>query len=206
MVDCLTNPLSSSGEISLPTVNGKEVKPMFIDQNLYIPAGSTLFEAITLKSSSMLDNETKLLLKTKIIKLFKQLTIDASSAVGDETTGLTSELDNPSFNTNNLSGGQKKKIGIIKLILTKPEIAIMDEVFVGLDKTSLITAQKLIKEYLPTITLIIVDHHAEDNNYNNFYDREINFTINSQDIHGIPSIEFSEKDVSILGLDFKEDF
>lgn len=184
---CLINPLNSSGEISLPIINGKEVKPMFIDQNLYIPATATLFEAITLKSSSMIDAQTKLTLKAQIIELFKELTIDASAAVGDETQGLISELDNASFDTSNLSGGQKKKVGIIKAILAKPEILIMDEVFVGLDQKSLIIAQKLINKYLPHTTLIIVDHTAANNNYDNFYNAEIHFTKDSQDMHEIDS-------------------
>lgn len=75
----------------------------------------------------------------------------------------------------------------------------MDEVFVGLDKKSLITAQKLINKYLPNTTLIIVDHTAGNNNYDNFYNKEIHFTSDRQEMLEVASKDSSE--VSMLGLD-----
>mgnify|MGYP003434300525 CR=1 FL=1 len=134
LMECLTKPHSSSGKISLPKINDQEPKIMFIDQNLYIPAKATLFEAITLRSATSINNEEKKSLDFTIIELFKELEMDYFAAKGLRNKGLTSLLNDPNFDTNNLSGGQKKKIGIIKAIICKPDILIADEVFVGLDK------------------------------------------------------------------------
>jgi hypothetical protein len=51
----------------------------------------------------------------------------------------------------------------------------MDETFVGLDKGSLYNIEKVIDRYLPNTTILAVDHHADDNNYDGFYDFDAHF-------------------------------
>jgi ABC-type Mn2+/Zn2+ transport system ATPase subunit len=75
-----------------------------------------------------------------------------------------------------LSGGQAKKIAIIQAIVNKADIYILDETFTGLDKESLMNVQFILKSMIENATFLIVDHHAQDNNYNNFYDSEVHFT------------------------------
>jgi ABC-type lipoprotein export system ATPase subunit len=167
MQNCLSYPLKSTGNFSFPT----NAKSMFIDQNLFIPATATLFQAITMQ---LAEDRVKLEregLKSKIIQLFKQLKIDVFASEGREDGGIIAALDDPLFNSDNLSGGQKKKIGIVKAIITEPQILFADEIFVGLDPISLFIAQSLLKQYLPPRTkTIVVDHYAANNNYEGFYD------------------------------------
>ena len=173
---CLVSPFSSSGTISLPMFGNEKIVPMFIDQNLYIPATATLLEAIILKPTKNLEEHKKNELKAKIIQLFKEFAIDKFAAEGREDAGLIASLDDPKFNADKLSGGQKKKIGIIKAIIEQPKILFADEIFVGLDKYSLYKAQQLLKKYLPDTQIVIVDHYAENNNYESFYDQCIKFS------------------------------
>ncbi|EER21824.1 MULTISPECIES: ATP-binding cassette domain-containing protein [spotted fever group] len=59
------------------------------------------------------------------------------------------------------SGGQKKKIGIIKAIISNPKILILDEVFANLDKTSIENVQQALKEFLPETLMLVVHHNGK---------------------------------------------
>jgi ABC-type nitrate/sulfonate/bicarbonate transport system ATPase subunit len=190
LIKCLTDPFSSSGVISLPGRDNNQAKTMLIDQKLYIPAKATLFEAITLKSSKMIDADTKLSLEKDIISLLNQL-----MGKEDGARNWESEINNPAFDANTLSGGECKKIGVIKAILAKPEILIMDEVFVGLDAISLDIIQRLITKELPDTIILVVDHKALDNNKNHFYNAEIHFEPGSD----FEIISFDPESASLIG-------
>lgn len=166
--------LSSTGEISISTTNTSvEPNVMFIDQKLYLPKEATLLEiAYYPNILNLLNKEQVLELRNKVTSLFKKLEIDGFINEPNNESGLIARLDSKEFK---LSGGQTKKIAIIQAILSNPNILIIDETFTGLDKASLIQVQKAINEYLPNATILSVDHHAEDNNYNGFYDLEIHF-------------------------------
>jgi len=93
---------------------------------------------------------------------------------------------------NFLSGGAKKKLFIVSSIIKKPDILMMDEVFNGLDQNSIIKAQQMLKRYLPDTLIIIVDHHAPDNNYGSFYDYEVCFLNKNLVLKEIPPKNISE--------------
>ena len=80
-----------------------------------------------------------------------------------------------------LSGGQKKKIEIVRTILRNPDITLLDEVFNGLDPDSVQTVQKMLKTYLPDSLFLIIDHNLEQNNYAGFYN--FNLHLESQKLH-----------------------
>ncbi|MCH9633619.1 MAG: hypothetical protein S4CHLAM7_03500 [Chlamydiae bacterium] len=101
----------------------------------------------------------------------------------DNESTLAAKLDSEEVQ---LSGGQCKKIGIIQAILAQPDLLIMDETFTGLDQNSLIKCQKALKKYLPNCLFLVVDHHIEDNNFDQFYDFEVNFA------NGLPSKKIPE--------------
>lgn len=167
--------LKSSGEIIFPEgVENSKPKVMFLDQELYLPKDSTLLEAIYFpKIFDHLSSEKQDHLKEQILSFFKELEIDNFIEQSDEKAeGLASKLDQTQYK---LSGGQRKKIGIIQAILSQPEILIMDEIFTGLDPNSLIKCQLFLKKYLPQALILSVDHHAADNNYNGFYDAEMHY-------------------------------
>lgn len=60
------------------------------------------------------------------------------------------------------SGGEKKKLEMLQLLLLKPKLAILDETDSGLDVDALGVVSKGIKQYLETCdgTLIIITHNT----------------------------------------------
>lgn len=170
----IAKPLSSSGEISIAQHNDTAPKIMFIDQKLYLPHDTTLLESVCFpKTLTLISDQERAELRKKVVSLFKELEIDEFVNNPElYESSLASKLESTEFK---LSGGQEKKIAIIQVILNNPDILIMDETFTGLDKKSLIKVQQVIEKYMPNILILSVDHHAEDNNYNDFYDLEVNF-------------------------------
>ena len=63
-----------------------------------------------------------------------------------------------------LSGGQKKKLQLLLMILANPDILLLDEPFAGLDRQSITKISKLLKnEFLrQDKTLIMISHQSED--------------------------------------------
>ncbi len=179
----LSSPLSSDGSISYPDIiNQNKAKLMFIDQNSYMPLDSTLLELACFPN--LLNKEQLTEMKSKVISLFKELEIDEFINDPNNNEGLLSRLDSKDFK---LSGGQAKKILVIQAILNQPTILIADEITNGLDKISLIKVQNALSKYLPNTMIVFVDHHAEDNNYDNFYDYEVNFSGGGTSIRNIAS-------------------
>lgn len=166
--------LSSEGEISMYSKDGQQAQVMFLDQNLYLPTESTLLESICFpKVLAELPKEEALEFKQKVLSLFDELEMEPFIEAETAESTLVSNLESQNFS---LSGGQKKKIGIIQAILGSPDVLIMDETFTGLDPNSLIKCQTALNNYLPDTLILSVDHHAEDNNYNGFYDSSVNFS------------------------------
>lgn len=73
-------------------------------------------------------------------------------------------------NGENLSGGQKQKVGLARAILSNPEILLLDEATSSLDKES----EKKVFEYLNSIkkNMIIISIFHEDS-FMEFVDRFI---------------------------------
>ena len=63
-----------------------------------------------------------------------------------------------------LSGGEKQRVALIRAIMSKPRILILDEPFSALDEVNKSAAQKIIADYLAVhkITTLITSHQAED--------------------------------------------
>ncbi len=166
--------LTSEGEISMYSKGDQQAQVMFLDQNLYLPPESTLLESICFpKVLAELSKDEALEFKQKVLSLFDELEMEPFVEAESTESTLVSNLDSQNFT---LSGGQKKKIGIIQAILASPDVLIMDETFTGLDPNSLIKCQTALNHYLPDTLILSVDHHAEDNNYNGFYDSSVNFS------------------------------
>lgn len=62
-----------------------------------------------------------------------------------------------------LSGGQKKKLQLLLMILASPDVLLLDEPFAGLDHQSIIKISNLFQNYFLTSqkTLLIISHQIE---------------------------------------------
>ena len=63
--------------------------------------------------------------------------------------------------TSNLSNGQKQRISIIRELLSKPEILVLDEITSSVDKDSLINILKILKSLKKHTTIFIITHQME---------------------------------------------
>jgi len=167
--------LQSSGQISLPMIDGHKPQIMFFNQKLYLPKGAPLLETVYFPGQlDKLDENERSDLINRIADLMRELEIDEFTHDPSNSKGLLGKFNSTDFQ---LSGGQEKKLAVIQAILNKghSDIYFFDESFTGLDPKSTVLVQKALKTYLQNATLIVVDHHAADNNYHSFYDFEVNF-------------------------------
>ena len=148
------NGIYGKGGIIYPKINNKYPKIVMLSQQDYFPPNYSLKEILFYpdKFSGDLEASTRLI----------------------EEMGLTLDLDSKKNWYMRLSGGEKKKVLIISAILKKPDILILDEVFNGLDTDSIKLARQMLRKYLPSSLIFVVDHHAREDN-NNFYDKEVHF-------------------------------
>lgn len=189
--------LSSNGTISLPQVDGQQASIMFFNQKLYLPKGATLLETIYFPASlDDLTPDALVKVKDRIIELLKEIEIDEFINDPTNTQGVIARLNSKEFK---LSGGQEKKIAIIQAILSPAHIYIFDETFTGLDKKSIILVQDMLNKYLPNLSMLIVDHHAGENNFNSFYDLEVRFAdgaVTMQEIAAISPDSLATRETS----------
>ncbi|MDF2965987.1 MAG: transporter, ATP-binding protein [Rickettsiaceae bacterium] len=185
----LSKPLESNGAFSYPLIDGRPAKVVFIDQHSYFPPDSTLLEAIYFpKILKNLEEVEKNDFIKRVIDLFKELNIDQFINEPNNEKGMISNLENKDFDLYSLSGGQRKKVGIVQAIFEQAEILILDEIFTGLDKKSLIITQQVIKKYLPKALILVVDHCAQNNNYEGFYDYEVMLNNENSSIKPMASV------------------
>ena len=147
IVGTTANNIGGKGSICYP----KNVKISLINQQDYFPINKNMQEIIFYPSDVMEDKISlaqELLLRVDLIQYQMNQTEDWYSV---------------------LSGGEKQKIRIISTIMQKPDILILDEVFNGLDKKSIEMMQDIIREKLPNILVISIDHSVLENNSTGFY-------------------------------------
>lgn len=75
------------------------------------------------------------------------LTFDVQTIVGEDGASL--------------SGGQRQRLAIVKALLTKPEMLVLDEGTSQLDKSTETMVYALVRSYLPAATVIVVAHKIE---------------------------------------------
>lgn len=173
---CITlpQPFQCYGKLVLPQDEDDKKSVMLIDQKTYIPARATLFEAITLTLTSELDDHTKDTLTSRVKELFDELLVDPNHQ-------LEKCLHDNKYNPANLSGGQMKKVAVIRAILAQPKVLLGDELFTRLDDKSTIAMLQAFKKYFQNTTVVLVDHETTKHNSlyrenmdSNFYDDSVN--------------------------------
>lgn len=138
------------GKIKIP--EGKSL--FFIPQHEYMPLG-TLAEIICYPSKNTLDEHT-------LINLLKEVNLEY----------LALRLNNNENWSVSLSLGEQQKISILRAIIYKPDILLMDECSNGIAPKDEAIIFKALKEKLPKATIITIAHQASIRDYN---DEEIVF-------------------------------
>lgn len=154
------------GTIKYTIPEGKSLHIHQAVQDDYIIPYSTLLEVITLQNRHELIDRPDL--ETWARSLLYEIEIDDE---GEE--GIIACLNEEKDWKNILSGGQKKKVAVISTILAQPHIAILDEIFNGLDSESVANVQAMLKRYLPNTLFLIVDHNYEAHQRSGFFDGRI---------------------------------
>lgn len=90
-----------------------------------------------------------------------------------ETFGITQLLTRK---ISTLSGGEKQKINLISILLTEPEVLLLDEPTAFLDANSAQQIINVLKTHATDKTVIIIDHNQHY--YKNFVNRIINIANN----------------------------
>lgn len=160
------NGIYAHGNITFTSIDGKEAKVVEVTQEDYIAPFSSLIEVLTNKpAESLIDN---LEIRAKAIELLLALKIDDAG-----NDGIANNLDEVKNWGDTLSGGQKRKIALAAMLISKPAFVILDETFAGLDEESIKIAQGLIKEELRDSVVLVVDHQAAGNNHDGFYEKHL---------------------------------
>ncbi len=73
--------------------------------------------------------------------------------------------DMENFQESNVSGGEKQRLAIARMILFKPDVLLMDEATSALDKENELNAVAVIKRYLPNTLVLFVSHSMLADSY-----------------------------------------
>lgn len=170
----LVGNIFSSGEMSLP----KDHYIFMLDQSAYLPSGISLRD------------------KIRFPIVYKNLSENDKKWLDNLHNDLLTELElfgkkinSEFFDKENyeLSGGMRKKIGIIQIIAesmlkmrsesidSSRIIIILDESFAEIEHSSRTKIKKLLNEFLPLATFLVVDHDSNSNNADGFYDSYLSF-------------------------------
>ena len=98
-----------------------------------------------------------------VMKSRKNWSVESRQKLGDLIQQMNLETCQ-STQASKLSGGEKQRVALIRAIMSKPRILILDEPFSALDQINKSAAQKVIADYLATnkITTLITSHQSED--------------------------------------------
>lgn len=135
------------GKIKVP-----KLKTLFLSQNTYFPVGG-LAHAISYPQP----------LFEKDLSLIKQLLLE----VGFSTEFIDRNLLSDNLKT--LSGGEKQRLMIARILMHKPDWIFMDETTNALDKQSEKQLLKLLKTNLPNSSFIIISHTDISNYFDKCY-------------------------------------
>jgi vitamin B12/bleomycin/antimicrobial peptide transport system ATP-binding/permease protein len=131
-------------------INVPKSKTLFLSQSAYFPVGG-LAHAVCYPKP----------LFEKDLNLIKQILFD----VGFSSECIDKNLLNDNLKT--LSGGEKQRLIIARILMHKPDWIFMDETTNALDKQSEKQLLKLLKLNLPTSSFIIISH----TNLSNYFDK-----------------------------------
>lgn len=140
-----------SGEIMINGINIAKIPPKIVrDQIAYVPQSSFFFTD-TIKNNLKLGNENAT--DDDIKELCVQCSAD--KFIMDMPNGYDTVLEE---NATNLSSGQKQRLAIVRALLKKPEILIIDEATGNLDTITENNIVNTINNATQGITCILIAH------------------------------------------------
>ena len=144
----------SAGEILIDDINVNQVDKAKLRKNIgYVLQNIALFPNLTISQNAGILLEAQGVKRDKRETLVNQLL---------DRVGLPHEQYGSRM-PSELSGGEQQRVGIVRALITKPDIILMDEPFSALDPLSRKQLQDLIldlyEELKPTILFVTHDMH-----------------------------------------------
>jgi energy-coupling factor transport system ATP-binding protein len=121
-----------------------------------------------------------------------------------ERFNLTYLLDR---DTNTLSGGEKQKIAFLSVILTNPEVILLDEPTAFLDPDSALSFMSLLHEIRHDKTIIIIEHniHYVADIINRYFEISSSGVVEEQDLGKLSFIINQTQDYSCVRINLDKD-
>lgn len=191
-----------TGEVELSDGIGEEKRNLissganvigYLKQNPFSDENSTMLDEVLLSYKDIIDLENKIERQSKVletnpteqnIKLFSDMQDEFEFLGGYvykkeyltaiKKFGFTEE--DKQKKVSEFSGGQRTKIGILKLILSKPDILILDEPTNHLDVTAVEWLQDYLSAYKKSVVLVSHDRMFLDRVVNVVYEIEYGAT------------------------------
>lgn len=164
-----------------PSGSGKTTSLKLINRLIEQTDGDIFFNNKKLKDYNLRELRLKIGYVLQEIALFPNLTVFENISLIPEMKKMDREIIDEKIDLllnkvglppnkykdrfpEELSGGEKQRVGILRAIISGPEILLMDEPFSALDPISRINLQDLIKElhYEYKITTVFVTHDMSE--------------------------------------------
>ncbi len=163
LLSCVTNSINSENKSSSYEMKGainypEKKKILFLSQQDFFPLNSTILDCLYYPDKPESDIEKRDEFVSRAKKLLKRMKFDSRDL---------NDIENRSIK--DLSGGQRKKIKLLSIVIKKPDFLLLDESFNGLDRESKELAFDLLRtELSSTSTVIVIDH---DKSFDDRYDK-----------------------------------
>ncbi|QEY24099.1 LPS export ABC transporter ATP-binding protein [Neisseria animalis] len=138
------------------TLDGKELRHLPIHERArlgvgYLPQEASIFRKMTVEQN---------------IRAILEICTEDKSKIGEELEKLLADLNIERLRHNpapSLSGGERRRVEIARVLAMKPRFILLDEPFAGVDPIAVIDIQKII-EFLKSrgIGVLITDHNVRE--------------------------------------------
>ena len=119
----------------------------------YVSQDNSVFNMSLIDNLCLRNKKTN---QKEIIKYLKKFDLNQFLTSDNKIKNIDINQD-----TSNLSNGQKQRISIIRELLAKPEILILDEITSSVDKDSLLKIMDTLKSLKKQTTIFIITHQIE---------------------------------------------
>jgi lipopolysaccharide export system ATP-binding protein len=137
-------------------LDGEDITPLPIHKRArkglsYLAQDASVFKKLTVRENVQIVLETLGLAKAEV---------EARTAVLMDELKLSHLADNLGFT---LSGGERRRVEIMRALATKPRFMLLDEPFAGIDPLSIIDLQKIIRDLRDQgLGILISDHNVRE--------------------------------------------